>query len=54
MLRLRSLAQERDSQVMPGWAGSIVIWPTEVRHLVDALAREAAMLAEDAAKETDS
>ena len=30
-LRLRSLAEERDSKVMPGSSGSIVIWPPEVQ-----------------------
>lgn len=45
MLRLRSLAQERDRDTTPG---AVVIWPSEVGHLIDALADAAAYLAEEA------
>ena len=47
MVRLRSLAQERDGDTTPG---AVVIWPSEVRHLIDTLAEAAGLLADGAAK----
>ena len=45
MVRLRSLAQERDRDTTPG---AVVIWPSELCHLIDALAEAAAYLVEEA------
>ena len=45
MVRLRSLVQERDKDTTPG---AVVIWPSKLRHLIDALAEAAAYLAEEA------
>jgi hypothetical protein len=47
MLRLRSLAQERDGDTTPG---AVVIWPAEIRHLAAALVEAAGLLAEEAAR----
>jgi len=43
LVKLRSLAQERDGETP---AGTVIIWPEEIRHLVAALAEAAGVLAE--------
>ena len=45
LLRLRDKSLEQDSECLTG----ILIWPSEIRHLIDALATAAGILAQDAA-----
>ena len=46
LVKLRSLAEEADGEAV----GAVVIWPQEIRHLVDALVEAAGLLAEEAAR----
>jgi len=44
LVKLRSLVQERDGETP---AGTVIIWPEEIRHLVAALVEAAGCLVEE-------